>query len=459
MKVIVCGAGKVGANIAAYLSEEDNDVTVIDKDQYLIADINDHLNVSGIVGYASHPDVLKRAGADDAELIIAATHADEVNMVACQVAHSLFNIPKKIARVRQQVYLDPTWINLFSRDHMPIDLVISPEVEVARSIMDHINIAGVFNLVQFADGRISLASVIADESCPIAHTPLKHLTPLFPDLSIEIVAILRGDQKIIPKSDETLQPGDEVYFVCDSQHLRRCLEVFGKHSKTARRAIIVGGGNIGLLLASMIEKGHPDIDLRLIEKDIQRAHFVSQHLDKTLVLGGDGLSHKIMEEAEAGNVEIVITVMDNDEGNILSALMAKKYGCERAITLINNSNYIPLMAGMGMDAVISPPSITVSTILEHIRRGRILSAHSLRDGFAEVIEIEALETSGVVNMPISELDLPEASIVGAILRPGKGVIIPRPETLIRAHDRVVVLAAHDCVHAIENMFAVRPEYF
>lgn len=458
MKVIVCGAGQVGANIAAYLSEEDNDVTVIDTNAELIADLNNHLNVAGIVGYASHPDVLEQAGADDAEMIIAATHADEVNMVACQVAHSLFNVPKKIARVRQQVYLEPAWANLFSREHMPIDLVISPEVEVAKAIIERINTAGVFNLVHFANGRISLASVITDPDCPIANTPLKHLTPLFPDLSIEVVAIIRGEKKIIPRGDEEILSGDEVYFVCDSEHLKRCLEVFGKRSRLSRRAVIIGGGNIGLLLASMLEKKHPEIDLKLVEKNLQRAHYVSQRLDRTLVLSGDGLSRKIIEEAEAEHVEVVVTVMDNDEANVLSAIMAKKYGAERAITLINNSNYIPLTAGMGIDAVVSPRSITVSTILEHIRKGRILSAHSLRDGFAEVIEIEALETSTVTNMAIADLDLPEKSIVGAILRNGE-VIIPRPETVIKAHDKVVVLAVHDCVHAIENMFAVRPEYF
>ncbi len=458
MKVIVCGAGQVGANIAAYLSDEDNDVTVIDTNPHLIADINDHLNVSGIVGHASHPEVLARAGADDAELIIAATHVDEVNMMSCQVAHSLFNIPKKIARVREQVYLEKQYMTLFNKENMPIDLVISPEVEVAGAIMDRMTAAGVFNLSHFAEGRISLASVIVDENCPIANTPLRHLTPLFPELSIEIVAIIRGDEKKIADADDEIIAGDEVYFICDNNHLKRCLEVFGKKTQDARRAIVVGGGNIGLLLCEMIEESNSDIDVRLIEKNVQRAHYVSQKLDKTLVLSGDGLSRQIMEEADAQHVEIVVTVMNSDESNILSAIMGKKYGCERAITLLSNSNYIPLTAGMGIDAVVSPRSITVSSILRHIRKGRIRSAHSLRDGFAEVIEIEAIDTSLVVNQRIEKIDFPEGSIVGAILRDDE-VIIPRPSTRIRAKDRVVVLAAHDCVHTIETMFAVRPEYF
>jgi trk system potassium uptake protein TrkA len=458
MKVIVCGAGQVGANIAAYLSQEDNEVTVIDINQQLIAEINDHLNVSGIVGNASHPNVLEQAGADDAEMIIAATHTDEINMVACQVAHSIFHTPKKIARVRQQVYLDPAWSTLFSRDHMPIDLVISPEVEVAQAIMRRLNTAGVFNLNIFGGGKISLASVVCARDCPILNTPLKHLTPLFPNLLIEVVSILRGDEKIIPTDDEVILPGDEVYFVCATDHLKRCLEAFGKKSPSARRAIIIGGGNIGLLLAKQIEEHHPDIDVRLIEKNLQRAHFVSQMLSKTLVLHGDGLSRQIMEEANSESTEVVISVMDNDEANILSSLMAKQYGSERSITLINNTGYVPLIAAMGIDAIVSPRSITVSSILQHVRKGRIIAAHSLRDGYAEVMEIEALETSSIINIPFKDLKRPKNTIIGAILR-GDEVLIPKPETVIRPNDRVIVLADHTRVREVEMMFAVRPEYF
>tara|TARA_B100000686_G_C16780010_1_gene971179 strand:- start:789 stop:2165 length:1377 start_codon:yes stop_codon:yes gene_type:complete len=458
MKVIICGAGQVGSNIAAYLSQEDNDVSVIDTNHQLINEINDHLNVSGYVGNASHPDILEQAGANDAEMIIAATHSDEVNMVACQVAHSIFNIPKKIARVRQQVYLDPTWANMFSRDHMPIDLIISPEVEVSKAIIRRLNAAGVFNLIHFADERISLASVVCAEDSPIVNTPLKHLTSLFPDLLIEIVAIIRGDQKIIPKSEDVLLAGDEVYFVCDSDHLRRCLEAFGKEVSSTRRAIIIGGGNIGLLLAQEIERKYPDIDLRLIEKNLQRAHYVSQRLHKTLVLHGDGLNRQIMEEANSDTTEVVIAVMDSDEANILSSILSKNYGTKRSITLINNTNFVPLVSSMGIDAIVSPRSITVSTILQHVRKGRVLAAHSLRDGFAEVMEVEALETSSVVNIPLKDLKRPDNMIIGAIYRDGE-VIIPRPDTVIHSHDRVLILAEHTKVREVEQMFAVRPEYF
>ena len=458
MKVIICGAGQVGSNIAAYLSQEDNDVSVVDTNHQLINEINDHLNVSGYVGNAAHPDVLEQAGANDAEMIIAATYADEVNMVACQVAHSIFRIPKKIARVRQQVYLNPSWANMFSRDHMPIDLIISPEVEVSNAIIRRLNAAGVFNLIHFAEGKISFASVICAEDSPIVNTPLKHLTPIFPELSIEIVAILRGGEKIIPKAEDILLPGDEVYFVCDSAHLKRCLEAFGKHVSSTRRAIIIGGGNIGLLLAKKIEEKYPDIDLRLIERNLQRAHYVSQQLKKTLVLHGDGLNRQIMEEASSESTEVVITVMDSDEANILSSILAKNYGTQRSITLINNTNFVPLVSSMGVDAIVSPRSITVSSILQHVRKGRILSAHSLRDGFAEVMEIEALETSSVINIPLRDLKKPENTIIGAIYRDDE-VIIPRPDTVIRPHDRVIILAEHTRVREVEHLFAVRPEYF
>ncbi|HYC04801.1 MAG TPA: Trk system potassium transporter TrkA [Azospirillaceae bacterium] len=458
MRVIVCGAGQVGSNIARYLASENNQVTVIDQSAELIQKISDTLEVHAVVGFASHPNVLEAAGAAEADMIIAVTLADEVNMVACQVAHSLFNVPTKIARVRHQSYLQPIWADLFSRQHMPIDVIISPEIEVARAITRRLQVPGAFDMIPLADGKVKVIGVVCTPNCPIINTPLRQLTGLFPDLNIEIVAIVRQNEPIIPGGDDQMLPGDEVYFVVDTRHVPRAMAAFGHEESEARRVIIIGGGNIGMFLAEEIEARHPGVSARIIEVDRRRAQYIAQKLNRTIVLHGDGLDPDILEEANVRASETVVAVSNDDEGNILASLLAKRYGCQRAITLINKTSYRPLVQPLGIDAVVSPRSITVSSILQHVRRGRIKSVHSLREGFAEIIEAEALETSSLINTPLREVRLPEGVIVGAIVR-GEEVIIPRPNTIIKAHDRVVILATVGQVKKVEKMFSVRLEFF
>jgi trk system potassium uptake protein len=458
MKVVICGAGQVGSAIAAYLSEEGNDVTLIDQNAELIAEVNENLDVTGIVGHASLPDTLERAGCADAEMLIAATHSDEVNMVACQVAHSLFKVPMKIARVREQSYLRPIWSGLYNRDQMPIDVVISPEVEVARAIANRIRVPGAYNIIPLADGRAQLVSVICKSNCPLVHTPLRHLTSLFPDLVMEIVAVVRGEKKIIPASTDELFPGDEAYFVVSTDHLSRAMAAFGYDEQQTRRVLIVGAGKIGTRLAEDIRDTLKDITVRLIEADYDKATVVSERLQGITVVHGDGLSKEILEEAHIGETEAVIAVMNHDESNILVSMLAKQHGGERAITLINNDSFTPLVTSLGVDAIVNPRAITVSTILQHVRRGRIKAAHSLRDGFAEILEVEALDTSAIVNTPIREIKRPKDMIFGLIVRGGV-IMTPKPDMVIKPDDRVIILAAHDQVKRVEQMFAVRPEYF
>ncbi len=458
MKVVICGAGQVGTAIAEYLSDEGNNVTIIDSDADRIAEVNEALDVTGHVGHASQPDVLERAGAADAEMLIAATHSDEVNMVACQVAHSLFNVPMKIARVRNQSYLNPAWANLFSRDHLPIDVIISPEVEVARAIANRIRVPGAYNIIPMAEGLAQVVSVICKSDCPLLNTPLKHLTSLFPELSIVILAIIRGDTKIIPGADDELLVGDEVYFVSSTDHLYRAMGAFGYNDPQTRRVLVVGAGKIGTRLVEDIQSSMRDISVRLIEADYDTAQRVSEKLSGVTVVHGDGLNREILEEASIGTTEAVIAVMNHDESNILVSMLAKQHGCERAITLINSLSFSSLATSVGIDAVVNPRAITVSTILQHVRRGRIKAAHSLRDGFAEILEVEALETSAIVNTPISEIKRPRDMIFGLILREER-IIVPRPDTVIKPDDRVIILASHDQVRKVEQMFAVRPEYF
>ena len=458
MKVVICGAGQVGFNIARYLASENADITVIDRDPALVNKITDSLDVKGVVGFASHPNILEKAGASEADMIIAVTHADEVNMVACQICHSLFEVPTKIARIREQSYLDPMWSDLFTRDHMPIDVIISPEIEVADAIEKRLQIPGAFDVYPLADGKVSLIGVHCTEETPIIHTPLRQLTELFPTLNVVVVGIFRQGKGFVPTPDDELRPGDDVYLVLDHEHLHRTMDAFGHSELEARRVVIIGGGNIGLYLAKAVEEKHPQVKLKLIELDKKRAEFVARSLKKTVVIHGDSLDADILNEANISTTETIVAVTNDDEVNILTSLLAKRHGCQRAVTLINTTSYTPLISTLGIDTVVNPRSITVSNILQHVRRGRIRSVHTIADGLGEVIEAEALETSSLVGVPIREAKLPAGVIVGAIVRDGE-VIIPRGGTIVRPHDLVIIFSAAEAVKKIEKLFAVKLEFF
>ena len=459
MKVIICGAGQVGFSIARYLSVESNDVTVIDQSPDLIGKVNESLDVQAIVGHASHPDVLESAGAADADMIIAVTFADEVNMVACQIAHSLFNVPTKIARIRQQSYLEPMWADLFSRDHIPINVIISPEVEVARAISRRMAVPGAFDMIPLADDKVRVIGIRCGEDCPVINTALRQLTGLFPDLNISIVAIVRGEDAFVPNSSDQMFAGDEVYFIADTEHVLRALATFGyeERQEASRRITIIGGGNIGLNLARFLQDME-NVTSRIIESDSTRARRIVATLQDTQVTHGDALDTEILEETNIKHADTVVAVSNDDETNILASLLAKRFGVEHTIALVNKDTYTPLITTLGIDVLVNPRAITVSTILQHIRRGRIRSVHSLRDGFAEVIEAEALDTTPLVNAPLAEINLPADVIIGAVVRDGK-VIIARATTVIQSGDRVILLSAAHSVKKVEKMFSVRLEFF
>lgn len=458
MKVIICGAGQVGFNIARHLSLENNDVTIIDQSAELVRQISDTLDVQGIIGHASHPDVLERAGAKDADMIIAVTAADEANMVSCQVAHSLFDVPTKIARVRHQGYLQPMWANLFSREHMPIDVIISPEIEVASAIQRRLQVPGAFEMIPLVDGKVKLLGVRCGDECPLVNTPLKQITQLFPDLNITIIGILRDGDEIIPSSNDELISGDAVYFVVDSEQQQRALSAFGHEEEEARRLVIFGGGNIGLFLAQALEESSPNLNVKLVEANAERSELVASKLKRASVIHGDVLDANIIEEANIKHAEAVIAVTNDDETNILSSLLAKRAGAKRVITLINKGAYDPLIGSLGIDVAVEPRNITVSIIIQHMRRGRIHSVHSLGESFGELIEAEALETSPLVGVPLRDAKLPDGVLIGAIVR-GDEVITPRGDTVTQTGDRVVVFAASDVIRKVEKMFSVQLEYF
>jgi trk system potassium uptake protein TrkA len=390
-------------------------------------------------------------------MIIAVTLYDEVNIVACEVAHSLFNVPTKIARIRQHSFLEPVWADLFSREHLPIDVIISPEIEVAQAISRRLAVPGAFDMIPLAEDKVRVIGVRCTADCPIVNTPLRQLTELFPDLHIVIVGIVHEENAFIPKSTDQMFPGDEVYFVADTEHVPRALAAFGYQEQEAHRMVIIGGGNIGLNLAKLIE-ATPDMTARIVERDQARARKIASMLPDTMVTWGDGLDAEILEEINIRSADTVVAVTDDDETNILGSLLAKRYGVERTIALANKTTYSSLVTTLGIDVLVNPRAITVSTILQHIRRGRIRAVHSLRDGFGEIIEAEALETAPLVGSQIREGKLPSGVIIGAIVREGE-VIIPRGDTDVRARDRIVLLATSGSVKKVEKLFAVRLEFF
>ena len=458
MNIIVCGAGQVGASIARHLADEHHDVTIIDISPELINRLSNSLDVQGIVGHASHPDVLESAGAATADMLIAATHSDEVNMVACQVAHTLFRVPTKIARLRTQCYLNRDWRTLFGPDRLPIDLIISPELEVAHAIRRRVDTPGAFEVMPFAEDRVYLLGIAIGDDCPIIDTPLAQLTELFPELNVRVVGIRRGETTIVPTAEFQLLPGDQVYVVTEKAMRNRVLAAYGHEEPEAHRIIIIGGGHVGLQLARELEDSDSDFNIRIIEASESRAQYVADVLQKAVVLNGDALDQEILREANVKMTDTVIAVANDDETNILSSLLAKREGAKRAITLVNNPVYGPLLPSLGIDVFIDPRATTVSTILRHVRRGRIRGLHSLSSARAELIEAEALETLDLLDTPLRDLKVPAGVRFGAIVR-GEQVIIPRGDTVIRAGDRVIIFALVEQIKKVEQMFSVQLGYF
>ena len=458
MRIIVCGAGRVGFGIARALTRENNDVVVIDQSPELVQRVSEQLDVRAVLGHGSHPDVLEKAGARDAEMLIAVTFADEVNMVACQVAHTLFDVPMKIARVRSQSYLRPAWSNLFGRDHLPIDVMISPEKEVAQSVLRRLEVPGAFNRIDFANGLVQVVGTHLGEECPVVNTPLGQLSELFPGLRAVVVGIVRNGRTFVPSSTDQMQVGDDIFFVADRDYVGRTLELMGHEETAARRVIIIGGGNIGISVAESLEETTSSVRVKIIEAKKSRAEQAADELNRSVVLHGDGLDQVLLREAGVQETETVVALTNDDEVNILSGVIAKREGAKRVLALINNPVYGPLIDSLGIDAFIDPRAITVSKILQHVRRGRIRGLHAVQGGTAEAIEAEALETSPLVGQPLRDLNLPNGMIIGAVVRQDV-VHMPSGSFEIHPGDKVVLFAQADAVKKVEQLFRVSLEFF
>ena len=458
MKVIICGAGQVGWQIARHLSGERNDVTVVDQDPELVRRATDSLDVQGVAGFASYPDVLDRAGARDADMIIAATHSDEVNMVTCQVAHSIFGINRKIARLRSQSYLDAIYSDLYRRQHMPIDVVISPEREVATAALQRLSAPAAFDTERFMDGQAQLLGILIEEECPVVHTPLRQLTDLFSTLRAVVVGVRRDGALFSPNPGDQLFVGDECYVFAHVEDVPRTMEVFGKRMAKQERVVMVGGGNVGLAVATELETRADRVRAKVIEKDRKRAEIAAEALERTIVLHGDGLDVSLLTEAGVSRADAMLAVTDDDKTNMLAAVRAKSEGCPYAIALINDPTLVPLMGPLGIDAYINPRATTVSSILRHIRHGRVRAVYSIGDAEAEVIEAEVLSTSPMAGKRIADIDFPEGVLVGAV-RKGDKVIRPMGNTRIDEGDVIALFALTKDVPEVERLMQVSIDFF
>lgn len=457
MKVVILGGGQVGFNIARYLSGENNDITMVDQSGELLRKLSDSIDIQPVVGYASHPDVLEKAGLYEADLLIAVTASDEVNIVACEVANSLFKVPKKIARIRNKSYLDPNLHWLFDPDRISIDHIISPESEVAQTISSSLQVMGAFDVKSIGSDEVKIVGVRCEHPSAILNTPLKFLPSLFPKLEFMIACIYRQDSMFIPSGEDKILIGDEVYFVAHQNYIPEIMRHIHQDSIYGKRTLIVGAGSIGLALAQEMEATLTQQTTKIIERNAARAEFVARQLRQTEILCGDALDAEILTEANIIETDTIVCVTEDDKVNILAALLAKQEGATRALILLNNMDYAPLVTSLGVDAIISPHAITVSTILKYVRQGQIRAVHSLKEGQIEIIEAEAKETTNVVGLTLEDITIRDQIEVAGLYRSGQFFIMPS-KTTIRVGDRLILVVAEASVPKVERLFAQRPGY-
>lgn len=459
MKVIICGAGQVGWQIARQLAGERNDVTVVEQDPALAARISETLEVRGLAGHASYPDVLDRAGARDADMIIAATHSDEVNMVACQVAHAVFGVSRKIARIRAQSYLDLAYSDLYRRDHLPIDVVISPEREVAEAALQRIAAPTAFDTESFFGGKAQLLGIVLDADCPVINTPLRQLSALFSSLSAIVVGVRREGRLFAPESGDQLFPGDQVYVFSATEDVARTLEVFGRPASRQERIVILGGGNVGQMVARALEtQPGGRARVKVIERSREQAERAADLLERTIVLNGDGLDSQLLREAGVERADVMLALTDDDKTNLLACVRAKAEGCRMTMALLNDPTMIQLLPALDIDATINPRATTVSSILRHIRHGRVRAVYAIGDSEAEMIEAQVLSTSPLAGRPIREIDFPDGVLVGGLMRAGR-IVRLAPDTRLEDGDVVAIFALTADVPEVEKLLQVSIDFF
>ncbi len=457
MKIIILGAGQVGGSLAAELASEANDITVIDTDAVRLRELGDRLDIRTVLGRGSFPTILRQAGADDADMLIAVTSSDETNMIACQVAYTLFRTPTKIARIRESAYL--TRGGLFHNDAVPIDVLISPEQAVTTYVKRLIEHPGALQVLDFAEGRVQLVAVRAYYGGPLVGQELRFLKQHMPGVETRVAAIFRKNRPILPKGDTVIEADDEVFFIAATADIRAVMSELRRLDKTNKRVMIAGGGNIGERLAEAIETRY---QVKIIEINKARADYLAQNLNHAIVLHGSASDKELLIEENIEEVDIFCALTNDDEANIMSSMLAKRLGAGKVMALINNPAYVDLVQGGDIDIAISPSQATIGTLLTHVRRGDIVNVYSLRRGAAEAIEAIAhgdARSSKVVGKAIGEIDLPPGTTIGAIVRNEK-VLIAHDSTVIESDDHVILFVIDKKhIRDVERLFQVGLTFF
>jgi len=453
MKTIICGSGDVGFSIADKLSKENFEVTVVDEPSPKLTKISENLDVKVVSGLPSLPSVLLNAGAKDCEILIAVTKSDETNMISCQIGHSLFGIPKKIARIRQQDYLKGEWQTLFSKNNLPIDAIISPEQEVAKALHRRIISPGTIDMVELSEKKLKLVGFKCKKNCSHIGLTVRELSNKFPDYLANILFIFRDEKKFVVNSSTTIESNDLIYMVVETENLSDVLKEFDHQEIQAKKIVIIGGGNIGFSLAELIENTNASISTELIESSRSRSEFLATNLEKVTVTNGDGLDNQILDEVNISEAGYCIAVTEDDEVNVLTSLLAKRAGADQCMALINNSSYSSLLSNIGIDITIDPKIITISKILEKVRGGGIRSDYSIGDGFGEVIEAEIQSKSKLCNKNLKDVELPKGIRIGSIFRNNK-IIIPDSKTIFHENDDIVFFTETKFIKKLEQLLSI-----
>ena len=457
MKIIILGAGQVGGTLAEHLASEANDITVIDTNADLLRALGDRLDIRTIQGHGAFPTVLRQAGADDADMLVAVTNSDETNMIACQIAYTLFHTPTKIARVRAAAYL--TRPELFKNEHIPIDVLISPEQLVTNYIKRLIEHPGALQVIDFAEGKVQLVGVKAYYGGPLVGQQLRQIRQHMPNVDTRVAAIFRRDRPILPRGDTIIEADDEVFFIAAKGDIRAVMAELRGVDEHNKRIVIAGGGQIGERLAEAIESRY---QVKIIEMSPARCRHLSDTLDSTVVLQGSASDRDLMLEENIAQADIFLALTNDDEANIMSSLLAKRLGARKVMTIINNPAYVDLVQGGEIDIAISPQLATIGSLLTHVRRGDIVSVHSLRRGAAEAIEAIAhgdARSSKVIGRSIDRIVLPPGTTIGAIIR-NEAVIIAHGDTVIEAGDHVILFVVDKKqIREVEKLFHVGLSFF
>ena len=454
MNIIICGAGRVGYTIAKLLSEQDHSITVIDQSSEDIQKINEDLDVKSIVGKATFPIVLEKANAEEADMIIAVTRSDEINMLICQIAFSVFKISKKIARIRSQEYLDTKFSKVYSIDNLPIDVIISPEVEIAKSIQRKLEAPGALDNVPFADNKIRLLEIDVDDNCPLVDIKLEDITKKFSKLEANVLGVIRNEKFVFLKKKDVMKKLDKAYVIINSSQMQLTLDAFGHNEKISNKFLIIGGGNIGFNLAKNLENTMDAARIKIVEKNKERAEHIANNLNNSLVINGNGLDEDVLKEANIEDAETVLALTNDDEDNLMVSVLVEKFSKDkRTMALINKPNYSLLQNSLKIDDLIDPRMNTVSSILKHVHKGTIETAYTILNGEFEVIEAEIIDSSELMNKELKNSNLPDDIRIGAVLRKDD-VIIPTSKFIFEKKDIVVFLAKRDQLSLVERLFQI-----